>query len=80
MSDSMDATEAKNRFGQLLENAGRAPVRIRKNGRDVAVVMSIEDFEEMAAMAQGASVSPAVKALHQKSARKWAKVYEALAR
>lgn len=39
MSDSMDATEARNRFGQLLENAAPAPVRNRKNGRDVAVVM-----------------------------------------
>jgi prevent-host-death family protein len=41
------ATEAKNRFGELLEAANRAPVEIAKNGRTVAVVLSMETFRDM---------------------------------
>ena len=44
---TMAATEAKNRFGELLEAVHRAPVEISKSGRTVAVVLSIEDYEEM---------------------------------
>jgi prevent-host-death family protein len=39
--------DAKNRFGQLLDAAQRAPVTVTKNGRPAAVVMSIEDYERM---------------------------------
>lgn len=41
------ATEAKNKFGELLEAVYREPVRISKKGRAVAIVLSIEDYEEM---------------------------------
>ena len=30
------ATEAKNRFGELIDEVNNSPVVIRKNGRDVA--------------------------------------------
>ena len=40
------AKEAKNRFGQLIDDAQRGPVMIEKNGRPFAVVQSYEDFEE----------------------------------
>ena len=40
------AKEAKNRFGQLLDDAQRGPVTIEKNGRPFAVVQSYADFEE----------------------------------
>jgi prevent-host-death family protein len=39
------ASEAKNRFGELLDLARREPVQIAKKGRNVAVVLSIEEFE-----------------------------------
>ena len=39
------ATDAKNRFGQVLEMARTEPVHVQKNGRDVAVVISPEEFE-----------------------------------
>lgn len=42
---SVAAKEAKNRFGVLLDMAQREPVKIQKNGRDVAVLMSITDYE-----------------------------------
>lgn len=42
---TMQATDAKNRFGELLEDAISEPVLIQKNGRDVAVVMSKVEFD-----------------------------------
>lgn len=42
---TMNALEAKNRFGRLLDEARRHPVTITKNGRAAVVVMSIEDYE-----------------------------------
>lgn len=42
---SVSATEAKNRFGQLLEQAQRAPVVIEKAGRRHSVLLSVEQYE-----------------------------------
>ncbi len=39
------AREAKNGFGRLLDTARREPVTISRNGRPVAVVLSIEDYQ-----------------------------------
>jgi prevent-host-death family protein len=39
------AKDAKNRFGQLIDDAQRGPVTIEKNGRPYAVVQSYERFE-----------------------------------
>lgn len=41
---TMTATEAKNRFGELLDNAQAGPVAIQKNGRDVAYLISRDDY------------------------------------
>ena len=40
------AKEAKNRFGELLDRAQRAPITIEKRGRPVAVVLAGVDFED----------------------------------
>ena len=74
----MTASDAKNKFGELLDNSRMEPVRIQKNGRDVAVVLSPEEFQRLAEQAEK-GVSPAVKALHRKSVERWSSVYEALA-
>jgi len=42
---TVTAREAKNRFGQLIDDAQRGPVTINKNGRPFAVVQSYEDFQ-----------------------------------
>lgn len=47
--DTMTATEAKNSFGELLDDAKTRPIKIEKNGRAVAVVVSAEDFERFEA-------------------------------
>ena len=41
------AREAKNRFGQLLDVAQRAPVSITKNGRVVTVMLSIDQYQRL---------------------------------
>jgi antitoxin Phd len=44
---TIPATEAKNKFGELLEVIHKEPVEISKKGRPVAVVISIADYKEM---------------------------------
>lgn len=41
------ATEAKNRFGAIIDDAQREPVIIRRQDRDVAVVLSMADYERL---------------------------------
>ena len=47
---TMAAKEAKQSFGQLLDDAQREPVRIERNGRPVAVVISAAEFERFEAL------------------------------
>jgi len=41
----VSATEAKQRLAALLDAAQREPVLIRRQNRDVAVIMSAEEYE-----------------------------------
>ena len=41
------ATEAKNRLGALIDDAQREPIIISKQDRDVAVILSMSEFERM---------------------------------
>lgn len=76
---SLSASDAKNRFGQLLDLAQAGPVRVQRQGRDVAIVMWPEEYRRMADAARG-KVNPAVEKLHAESVSRWARVYEALAK
>tara|TARA_Y100000114_G_scaffold106167_1_gene99428 strand:- start:341 stop:526 length:186 start_codon:yes stop_codon:yes gene_type:complete len=49
---SMSARDAKNGFGRLIDLARLEPVTIEKHGRAVAVVMSVERYDELALNAQ----------------------------
>ncbi len=44
------AAEAKTNFGALLDSAQREPVTISKKGRRVAVIMSVQEYEEHEAL------------------------------
>ena len=44
---AVSATEAKQRLAALLDAAQREPVVIRRQNRDVAVIMSAEEYERM---------------------------------
>ena len=76
---TFSASDAKNRFGQLIDMVQAAPVRVQRQGRDVAIIMSPEEFRRLAEAARD-KVNPAVERLHAESAMRWASVYEALAK
>jgi prevent-host-death family protein len=44
---TIPATEAKNRFGAILDAAQREPIVIRRQDRDIAVVLSMADYERL---------------------------------
>lgn len=44
MESKLNTKEAKTHFGLLLNMAQHQPVTIEKNGRPVAVILSIHDF------------------------------------
>jgi prevent-host-death family protein len=83
MGDSVhyiSATDAKNRFGELLEEARKGPVHVQKNGRDVAVVISPEEYARYQEALKKSGVNPLIARLHEESHARWGKVYEALAK
>ncbi|BDT67341.1 hypothetical protein os1_15170 [Comamonadaceae bacterium OS-1] len=51
----LTATEAKNRFGHCLSQAKISPVRIEKNGRLEALIVSAEQFADLERRANAAS-------------------------
>ncbi len=46
---TVSATEAKQNFAALLDAAQRGPVRIRRHDREVAVVLSAEEYARFVA-------------------------------
>ena len=72
---TMNATDAKNRFGELLDSAQAGPVAIQKNGRDVAYVVSKADFEKR----KEGGVNPRAIQMHEESIRKFGASYRKLA-
>ncbi|UTV98741.1 type II toxin-antitoxin system Phd/YefM family antitoxin [Marinomonas rhizomae] len=48
--NTISANEAKTHFGDLLLNAQKSPVQISKNGKPVAVVISVDEYESIEAM------------------------------
>jgi prevent-host-death family protein len=45
--NTISATEAKQKFAALLDTAQREPVRIQRHERDVAVIVSPLEYEEL---------------------------------
>jgi len=46
---TVPATEAKNRLGAILDDAQREPIVISRQDRDIAVVLSMADYERLRA-------------------------------
>ena len=44
---SVAATDAKNRLGAILDLAQREPILIRRQNRDIAVLMSVDDYDRL---------------------------------
>ncbi|RAW98275.1 MULTISPECIES: type II toxin-antitoxin system Phd/YefM family antitoxin [unclassified Photorhabdus] len=47
---ALSANEAKTHFGDMLLRAQRAPIQINKNGKPVAVVLSMDEYEDIEAL------------------------------
>lgn len=77
---AITATDAKNKFGQVLEMAQAEPVRIQKNGRDVAIVLSPEQYAALTAQQAAPKVRPLVETLMARSLERRKSLYEALAK
>ena len=45
--EMLNASDAKREFGEMLLKSQHAPVGINKNGKPVAVVVSIKEYEEL---------------------------------
>lgn len=78
--NAINATDAKNRFGQVLEMAQAGPVHVQKNGRDVAVVLSAAEYGRLVEEGSAPRVNPRVKALLAESMERRKSLYEALAK
>ena len=44
---NVSASEAKQKFGQIIDSARIAPVIVEKSGRESVVIMSIDRFREL---------------------------------
>lgn len=73
----IQATDAKNRFGELLEDAASQPVLIQKNGRDVAVVLSKAEYDRCF---QSASSKDLVRQYHEESIQRFGPLYAELSK
>lgn len=54
------ATQAKNRFGQMLDQAQRGPVFIEKSGRRHSVLLSVEAYDRLLAAQRPGVEEPAM--------------------
>lgn len=45
--EMLNASDAKREFGEMLLKTQHAPVGINKNGKPVAVVISIKEYEQL---------------------------------
>ena len=63
---TMSATDAKNRFGDLLDASAEGPVRIDRNGHPIAYTLSSDDFDLVKDLLGLARVQQLVAARDQK--------------
>ena len=52
--ETVNASDAKREFGEVLLKAQKGPVGINKNGKPVAVMVSAETFDELQAVQRAA--------------------------
>lgn len=74
---TLNATQAKNQFGQLLVDAQVDPVIIQKNGRNFAVLISYSEFQSKLS---GNSLQDLVQKYHEESMDRYDDLYAELAK
>ena len=77
---TIDVKDAAAEFDRVLDRVQEAPLHIRNNRKDVAVVLSIAQYEALVATQTSERVRPIIKKLFAASVEKHGAVYEALAR
>ncbi len=50
LMETISATDARSGFERLLDAARRGPVTIERDGRPVAVMLSVEEYERLEAL------------------------------
>jgi len=74
---TVQATEAKNKFGEILDASQSEPVLIKKNGKNFSVLISQAEYQRLNS---SSPVRPMIKELHRRSMERRRSVYEELAR
>lgn len=57
------STQMQNGFGKYLETARREPVTVTKNGHDIAVLMSVDEFNRLVAFEDSVWMERSEKAI-----------------
>ena len=52
--ETLSASDARREFGEVLLKAQKGPVGINRNGKPVAVMVSVETFDELQAVQRAA--------------------------
>lgn len=60
---ALSANEAKTQFGDMLMKVQRAPIQINKNGKPVAVVISVDEYQSIETLKLHLLQTRAVKAI-----------------
>lgn len=60
---ALSANDAKTQFGDMLMKVQRDPIQINKNGKPVAVVISVDEYQSIEALKLRLLQAKAVKAI-----------------
>ena len=63
---TISATEAKQNLGALLDSAQREPVVIRRQKRDIAVVLSPQEYDRLRAITLTSLSGSAIRLGHRR--------------
>ena len=66
---ALSANDAKTQFGDMLMKVQRAPIQINKNGKPVAVVISVDEYQSIEALKLRLLQAKAVKAIEDINSR-----------
>lgn len=72
-----DVLEAQEKFDDLLEMSNNEAVAIEHDGNDIAILLSIEEYDRLLAQLSRKDV---IETLHDESLQRYGKVYESLAK
>ena len=74
---TVTATEAKNNFGQLLDESQTTPVNIQKNGRSISVLISKSEYDKLIT---ANDITSLIMQLHEESIEEFGDLYTELAK